>query len=74
VSKSSVTPVATGTTDVFLNDPVIRFQQAVELELQVAELERRLERLARCLTPIPSAQSSIRSGRRRDRASASPTA
>jgi hypothetical protein len=53
VSKSSVTPVATGTTGVFLNDSVVRFQQAVDLELQVSDLERRLQRLARCLTPVP---------------------
>ena len=60
MSNPSVTPVATGTTGVFhrddLNDPVIRFQHAVDVDLQVRDLERGVQRLARLLTPaVPSA-------------------
>jgi hypothetical protein len=51
VSTPSLTPVATGTTTVVRSDPVIRFQQALELELAVADLERRVRRLARELMP-----------------------
>ena len=57
MSISSLTPVATGTTVVFHTDPVIRFQQAVDAELAVADLERRVRRLARQLTPALPAQS-----------------
>ena len=53
VSNPSVTPVATGTTVVFHTDPGIRFQQVVDAELRVADLERRLRRLTRQLTPVP---------------------
>ena len=63
MSKPSVTPVATGTTSVFLNTPVLRFQQAIQVELQVSDLERRVQRLARSLTPL--AFESSRGARRR---------
>jgi len=55
VSTSSLTPVATGTTVVFHIDPVARFQQAVDAQLAVADLERRVRRLARLLNPVPPA-------------------
>jgi hypothetical protein len=51
VSTPSVTPVATGTTGVLPTDPVFRFQQEVAVELAVADLERRVRRLTRELTP-----------------------
>src|SRR5258707_14500130 len=51
VSISSLTPVATGTTVVFDSNPAIRFQRAVDAQLAVADLERRVRRLARQLTP-----------------------
>jgi hypothetical protein len=57
VSISSLTPVATGTTVVFDSNPVIRFQQAVDAQLAVNDLERRVRRLARQLTPALPAQS-----------------
>ena len=57
VSNPSVTPVATGTTVVFHIDPVTRFQQAVDAELAVADLERRVRRLTRQLTSVPPRQA-----------------
>ena len=57
MSISSLTPVATGTTVVFDSNPVIRFQRAVDAQLAVADLERRVRRLARQLTPALPAQS-----------------
>jgi hypothetical protein len=65
VSISSLTPVATGTTVVFDSNPVVRFQQAVDAQLAVNDLERRVRRLARQLTPVPPVQphSVRRSGR-----------
>ena len=56
VSISSLTPVATGTTVVFDSYPVIRFQRAVDAQLAVNDLERRVRRLARQLTPVPPIQ------------------
>ena len=65
MSTSSLTPVATGTTSVWPNEPVIRFQRAVELDLQVRDLERRVQRLARQLGPNPQPrQASSRQSRR----------
>ena len=68
VSNPSVTPVATGTTSVFhrddLNDPVIRFQHAVDVDLQVRDLERGVQRLARLLTPPVSSSAARRPSRR----------
>ena len=52
-----LTPVATGTTVVFDSNPAIRFQRAVDAQLAVADLERRVRRLARQLTPALPAQS-----------------
>jgi hypothetical protein len=49
VSIRSVTPVATGTTAVFHSDPVTRFQERVDISLQVRDLERRVQHLARLL-------------------------
>jgi hypothetical protein len=46
VSICSLTPVATGTTVVFDSNPAIRFQQAVDAQLAVADLERRVRRSA----------------------------
>jgi hypothetical protein len=68
VSIPSLTPVATGTTVVFDSNPVVRFQQAVDAQLAVNDLERRVRRLARQLTPALPAQScparrSVRSAR-----------
>ena len=57
VSISSLTPVATGTTVVFESNPAIRFQRAVDAQLAVNDLERRVRRLARQLTPALPAQS-----------------
>jgi hypothetical protein len=57
VSNPSVTPVATGSTVVFHTDPVTRFQQAVDAELAVADLERRVRRLTRQLTSVPPRQA-----------------
>ena len=57
VSISSLTPVATGTTVVFDSNPAIRFQRAVDAQLAVNDLERRVRRLARQLTPALPAQS-----------------
>ena len=51
MSISSLTPVATGTTVVFDSNPAIRFQRAVDAQLAVNDLERRVRRLARQLTP-----------------------
>jgi hypothetical protein len=45
MSNASVTPVATRTSGVFHSDPLLRFQQAIDFELQVADLDRRLRRL-----------------------------
>ncbi len=56
VSTPSLTPVATGTTSVFRTNPAIRFQQAVDAQLAVNDLERRVRRLTRQLTPAPPAQ------------------
>jgi len=56
VSTPSLTPVATGTTSVFHTTPANRFQQAVDLELAVNDLERRVRRLARQLNPVPPVQ------------------
>ena len=53
MSTPSLTPVATGTTSVFHTTPASRFQQAVDLELRVNDLERRVRRLARQLNPAP---------------------
>ena len=53
VSNPSVTPVATGTTVVFHT----RLQQVVDAELRVADLERRVWRLTRQLTPVPPRQA-----------------
>jgi hypothetical protein len=63
VSTPSVAPVATGTTGVSYTDPVTRFQQAVDIQLQVNDLERRVQRLMRQLTPR-SPSSHWRSSRR----------
>jgi hypothetical protein len=65
VSISSVTPVATGTTVVSQIDPAARFQHAVDAQLAVNDLERRVRRLARQLTAVPPVQphSVRRSGR-----------
>ncbi len=65
MSTPSLTPVATGTTSVFRTDPAIRFQQAVDVELRINDLERRVHRLTRELTPVPRVQtrSVRRSGR-----------
>ena len=57
VSTSSLTPVATGTTVVFDSNPAIRFQRAVDAQLAVADLERRVRHLARQLTPALPPQS-----------------
>src|SRR5207244_11340333 len=57
VSISSLTPVATSTTVVSDSNPVVRFQQAVDAQLAVNDLERRVRRLARQLTPALPAQS-----------------
>ena len=65
MSTPSLTPVATGTTSVFHTNPAIRFQQAVDLELRVNDVERRVRRLVRLLNPAPPVQP--RSGRRRRR-------
>jgi hypothetical protein len=43
VSTPSVAPVVTGTTGVSYTDPVTRFQQAVDIQLQVSDLERDLK-------------------------------
>ena len=51
MSNSSVTPVATGTTEVFHSDPVLRFHQQIDIDLQVRDLERRIRPLARQLEP-----------------------
>src|SRR5260221_11141384 len=56
VSIPSLTPVATGTTVVFDSNPAIRFQRAVDAQLAVNDLERRVRRLARQLTPVPAVQ------------------
>ena len=56
MSTPSLTPVATGTTSVFHTTPAIRFQQAVDLELKVNDLERRVRRLDRQLNPVPPVQ------------------
>ena len=53
MSTPSLTPVATGTTSVFHTDPAIRFQQAVDVELRINDLERRVRHLTRELTPVP---------------------
>ena len=52
MSTPSLTPVATGTTSVFGSAPVIRFHQAIDLDLAVSDLERQVRRLARQLTPV----------------------
>ena len=57
MSTPSLTPVATGTTSVFHITPATRFEQALDLELAVNDLERRVRRLARQLTPALPAQS-----------------
>jgi hypothetical protein len=57
VSIPSVALVATRTTSASYTDPVIRFQQAVDAQLAVADLERRVQRLARQLTPVPRIQA-----------------
>ena len=57
MSTPSLTPVATGTTSVFQTAPAIRFQQAVDLELAVNDLERRVRRLDRQLNPVPRVQT-----------------
>ena len=64
MSIPSVAPVATGTTGVSYTDPVIRFQQAVDIQLQVNDLERRVQRLMRQLTPRPPSSAWSRSSRR----------
>ena len=65
MSTPSLTPVATGTTSVFDTTPANRFQQAVDLELAVNDLERRVRRLARQLNPEPRVQThSVRRLRR----------
>jgi hypothetical protein len=51
VSNPSVTPVVTGATGVSHTDPVTRFHQAIDLDLQVRDIERRVQRLARQLAP-----------------------
>lgn len=51
MSTPSLTLVATGTTSVYCTNPVDRLQQAVELRLAVADLERRVDRLTRRLAP-----------------------
>ena len=65
MSTPSLTPVATGTTSVFHTTPASRFQQAVDLELKVNDVERRVRRLVRQLNPAPAVQP--HSGRRRRR-------
>ena len=65
MSTPSLTPVATGTTSVFHTTPAIRFQQAVDLELKVNDLARRVRRLDRQLNPAPPVQPhSVRRARR----------
>ena len=65
MSTPSLTPVATGTTIVFDTTPANRFQQAVDLELKINDLERRVRRLDRQLTPEPRVQThSVRRLRR----------
>ena len=56
MSTPSLTPVATGTTSVFHTNPAIRFRQAVDVELRVNDLERRVRRLDRQLNPVPPVQ------------------
>ena len=53
MSGSSLTPVVTGATVVFRDDPVIRFQRSIDIEIGVRDLERRVQRLARQLAPTP---------------------
>jgi hypothetical protein len=60
VSTPSLTPVATGTTSVFGSAPVIRFQQAIDIDLAVADLERRVRRLGRQLSPVPPTERHTR--------------
>ena len=72
MSISSLTPVATGTTSVLGSAPVIRFHQAVDLDLAVADLERQVWRLTRQLTPVPRVQPY--SGQRSVRSAWSPNA
>jgi hypothetical protein len=57
VSIPSVALVATRTTSASYTDPVIRFQQAVDAQLAVADLERRVQRLERQLTLAPRSQA-----------------
>ena len=57
MSIPGLTPVATGTTVVFDSNPVIRFQRAPDAQLAVNDLERRVRRLARQLTPVLPSQS-----------------
>ena len=65
MSTPSLTPVASGTTVVSDSNPVIRFQRAVDAQLAVNDLERRVRRLARQLTPVPPVQPhSVRRSRR----------
>ena len=49
MSTPSLTPVATGTISVFHTTPASRFQQAVDLQLRVNDVERRVQRLVRLL-------------------------
>jgi len=72
VSIRSVTPVVTGATGVFHSDPAIRFQQAVDVDLEISDLERGVLRLARQLAPAPQRPTS--SGRRSRRSAWWPTA
>jgi hypothetical protein len=65
VSSPSLTPVVTGATGVFGSDPVIRFQQAIDLDLKVRELQRQVQRLSRQLSPAPHFQSPPRRRSRR---------
>jgi len=60
VSTPSLTPVATGTTSVFHTDPAIRFQQVVDVELRINDLERRVQHLTRELTPVPRVPRFVR--------------
>lgn len=62
MSTPSLTPVATGTTSVFGSAPVIRFHEAIDLDLAVSDLERQVRRLARQLTPAACAP--LHSGQR----------
>jgi hypothetical protein len=72
VSNRSVTPVVTGATGVFHSDPALRFQQAVDVDLEISDLERGVQRLARQLAPTPQRPAS--SGRRSRRSAWWPTA